>query len=302
MKLDKISQLSRPKHNILDKFSPLDLTTSPILQKHIDECANCSEVVEQILLPDGQIYYAATSCKHHLVCPICATRRMYRYASHVQNCITSSPTPLHHAFMTLTLKNDSNLEIMLDTLKLCFGKLVKLLSSDSIKGIIDPSLAYSYEIKRSSRSFLWHPHIHALISSPFEINFEHARDDILTRWYDLTKTSYITDIKPLYGNIISSIFEVVSYAVKFSSLDAFDIYTLYPLCHRKRLYGATGIYRHTHPKQPLPAGCTRQITHIISTGESFPTTGYYHPNPILAATHDAIRDGTLGKLHLWRKD
>ena len=242
----KIQKLQAKKQEILTNFSHIHPNSiNSILFRHIRDTATCCNNISVCQEnSNSQEFFSTLFCKHHLLCPICANRRMILHAAKIQQ---NSLDNMNHAFITLTIRNTPGpLYPQFEKLKTCFQRLYDRIKKNLLTNFSpEDSFCYSIEIKRSSISNFWHPHIHCLYSSPRPINHEAMQKELSKIWLDITEDSFITSADPLHDDkpLLHCIMEVISYAVKFSQLDTLDMMEIYGCLYRRRLFGASGIYR-----------------------------------------------------------
>lgn len=192
---------------------------------------------------------AATFCKKHLLCPLCAIRRgakmLKAYMDRLTVILADEPD-LKAYLVTLTVKDGQDLEERFDHLARSVQRLHKMRhrgAEGGQPGEAEKALGavWSYEFKRGSGSGLWHPHIHAVWLCKEEPNSE----KLSAEWKHITGDSYIVDVRPFYDqeNVISGFLEVFKYAVKFSDLPLADNWHGFETLKGKRLIASFGLFR-----------------------------------------------------------
>jgi plasmid rolling circle replication initiator protein Rep len=223
--------------------------------------------------PDQPKLYQVFTCKRHLICPVCALLRQgrlhHRLLPIVKQILSENPdlTPYH---LTLTVKNQ---EFLPPTFNNLIGGLRDRFTVrrhqrskprfkqhtefSKIEGAL-----YAVEVKRGSKSNLWHPHIHMLIlckDKPYVINREELynkgllyqpeklpKNSLNWEWYQLTGgvNMNMDEIKPGEdGSLFDALCEVVKYGIKPGELCTKDIMTVYSELSGKRLLGTIGNLR-----------------------------------------------------------
>ena len=143
-------------------------------------------------------------------------------------------------FITLTMKNGSDLSECLQAIKSAHrimtdqrrqashGRRPPIQMNKAVAGVS------AYEIKKGSGSGLWHVHIHAIwmcSSRPWET-------ELSREWKEITGDSFIVDCRPV--NDVMGFIEVLSYAVKFSTMTVEDNFQAFRILKGKRLVNSFG--------------------------------------------------------------
>lgn len=187
--------------------------------------------------------HAAQFCKRHLLCPLCAIRRGSKaLASYLERyeVVRAANGALRPFLVTLTVKDGPDLGERFQHLRGHFQKLGKRRGHPKyvrsqwygIAGAV-----WSYEVKRGRNSGEWHPHVHAIVLA------EQAPDaDLLaTEWQELTKDSFIVDVRPIdMADPAGGFAEVFKYAVKFSDMEPADAVHAFEVLRGARLIGSSG--------------------------------------------------------------
>jgi hypothetical protein len=188
--------------------------------------------------------HAASFCKKHLLCPLCAIRRgakaLAAYLARWQAIQQERPT-LRPYLVTLTVKDGPDLEERFKHLHKAQRELWKRKQRgrgsvlDGVEGAV-----WSYEVKRGSGSGAWHPHLHMIALA------ETAPDQasLSAEWHNITGDSFIVDVRPISQEDPASGFvEVFKYAVKFSEQEAADTVHAWEILRGKRLLASAGCFR-----------------------------------------------------------
>lgn len=189
--------------------------------------------------------HAATFCKKHLLCPLCAIRRAAKhvklYHTRVKAAMASSPA-LRPYFVTLTVKDGADLPQRFRHIQNAFSKLQQQRRSylrgkgPHVEMAKAQGIVGSYEVKRGKNSGLWHPHIHMvwLCATPPDPR------KISKEWLHLTGDSFIVDARPLEGEGVEGFLEVFKYALKMGDMPLADNWEAAQFLARKRLVFSIG--------------------------------------------------------------
>ena len=187
----------------------------------------------------------ASFCKNHLLCPLCAIRRsarmVHKYLERYKEIKAARPA-LNAYMVTLTVKDGEDLPERFAHLSGALRKLHKRRGHKDYPNSVIQNVegaVWSYEFKRGKGSQLWHPHVHAIWlaehpPSPLALSAE---------WYDLTKDSFIVDVRDIDPvEPISGFCEVLKYATKFSEQKPFEVFLSWLDMKGKRLIGSSGLF------------------------------------------------------------
>lgn len=191
--------------------------------------------------------HAASFCKKHLLCPLCAIRRGAKaLGAYLKRCgIICSQKPLLRPFMvTLTVKDGPDLLERFNHLQKSQRELWmrKSRGRGSVLDCVDGAV-WSYEFKRGKNSGEWHPHLHmiALCEVPPD-----ARE-LANEWHNITGDSYIVDVRPIDTSTeesrVGGFAEVFKYAVKFSDQAPEDTVSTWLAFKGRNLIGSAGCFR-----------------------------------------------------------
>lgn len=192
----------------------------------------------------------ACSCKQHLLCAFCASRRGVKhsmaYKEKVEQLKADSSDSLDLVFITFTVKNGDSLKERYTHLK---GSMQLLLSRrtrqkrglDKQKTELSKLSAgvFAYEFKRGANLNLWHPHIHMLALLP-----KHLKIDIQAlkqEWQGITGDSSVINIE--YCKNDEPYLEVFAYALKFSEMEHADRWHAFNALKGERLISSFGDLR-----------------------------------------------------------
>jgi len=189
---------------------------------------------------------SANFCKKHLLCPLCAIRRASKLTSRYWDrfkMIQGHDEAIKPYFITLTLKNGEDLGECLARIKAAEKKMIskRREANKGRRSPIEMSKALAgvsaYEIKRGENSGLWHVHIHAVWlckDKPWETKLSQE-------WREITGDSYIVDVREVTD--VMGFIEVLSYAVKFSTMTLEDNLNAFLVLKGKRLVNSFGWFR-----------------------------------------------------------
>lgn len=188
--------------------------------------------------------HAASFCRKHLLCPLCAIRRgakaLAAYLDRFE-AIKRTSAHLRPFLVTLTVKDGPDLRERFQHLHKGQRELWKRKQRgrgsvlDCVQGAV-----WSYEVKRGQGSGLWHPHLHMIALSASAPDAE----KLASEWHDITGDSFIVDVRPISQDDPASGFvEVFKYAVKFSDQEPADTVHAWETLAGKRLLGSAGCFR-----------------------------------------------------------
>lgn len=181
----------------------------------------------------GSIRVASNRCRLRW-CPTCANARRRWIKEQALTWIRTATTP---KFLTLTIKHTSApLKSQTDYLYQCFRRLrLQPYIAQSVRGGL-----WFFEIKLSTRSQEWHPHIHCLIDSGYV-----PQTKISTLWHKITHGSTVVDIRAITDPIRAAGY-LSKYCTKPARLADYTLeqsIEIYAALHGKRLCGAWGTLR-----------------------------------------------------------
>lgn len=214
--------------------------------------------------------HAASLCKKHLLCPLCAIRRgakAFQAYSDRWKVIRAAQPRLRPFMVTLTVKDGVDLWERFQHLHSSQRELWKRRTRgrgsvlDGVAGAV-----WSYEFKRGSGSGLWHPHIHMIALA------ENAPSQLAIRdeWHNITGDSYIVDVRPITNGSgdehIEGFLEVFKYAVKFSDQEPDDTVHAWLTLKGRNLIGSAGCFRGVEVPESLldePLGDLPYVEHFF---------------------------------------
>jgi hypothetical protein len=190
---------------------------------------------------------AATFCKAHLLCPLCAIRRgsktleAYTIRYHV---IMATNPGLKLAMLTLTVKNGDDLAERFEHLRSSFQRLLEHRRDYQKKGrgFTEFSkvlgLVGAYEVTNKGNG--WHPHAHMMILYRTRLNASKLRQE----WQKITGDSKVLRIDPARHpqDPAQDFLEVFKYALKFGDLTPEQNMEAYEIMRGKRLLFSAGLF------------------------------------------------------------
>lgn len=195
--------------------------------------------------------HGMTSCKKHLLCPLCAIRRGAKstkaYLDRLE-VIQAAQTGLKAFLVTFTVKNGEDLKERYNHLQNSMKKYNLRRSNANtskkhlpVEGNKALGAVWSYEFKRGAGSGIWHPHAHAIWlcrETPDQLQLR-------KEWQEITGDSHIVDVTPFedQGDVVGGFLEVFKYAVKFSDMPLADNYHGYQVLNGRRLVASLGLFR-----------------------------------------------------------
>lgn len=188
----------------------------------------------------SEVRIVSNAC-HLRWCPVCAGFRKNFIGHSVSEWLRDLRYP---KFLTLTFKHrDWPLSEQLDALYRYFRLLRK---RREFLEIVSGGIWF-FQIKKSKRDHLWHPHIHCLIDGKF---LPHKL--LKEMWLEITTESHIVDIRPVKDPDGAAL-ECSRYAARPATLSPLSLDSAIELVqslHGKRTCGSWGIGRCVSLKPP----------------------------------------------------
>jgi len=192
----------------------------------------------------------ACSCKQHLLCAFCASRRGVKnavaYKEKVDHLAKQNPE-LDLVFLTFTEKNGDSLPDRFTHLRSSMQALLKHRNNQRLANRVKYTTemfkltggVFAYEFKRGSGENQWHPHIHMLAHIPKsqKIDIQKLKDE----WLTITGDSSVINIE--YCKNDQPFLEVFAYALKFSEMTHSDRWYASQELKSERLISSFGDFR-----------------------------------------------------------
>jgi hypothetical protein len=226
-------------------------TANPQAKKLFLKLFDCGQylIFRNYLVSKQSRLLGACTCKLHLLCPFCASRRGIKhsriYKEKVDHLKAQANDKLDLVFITFTVKNGADLHERFTHLRNSMRFLLKQRNNQRLsKGTHKTEMAkltggvFAYEFKRGSGSQDWHPHIHMLAMLPKNSQVDIAI--LKQEWLDITGDSSVINIKRADDN---GYLEVFAYALKFSEMENIDRWDAFNLLRRERLISSFGDLR-----------------------------------------------------------
>lgn len=186
----------------------------------------------------------SSSCKLHVLCPLCAIRRgaymLRRYVERVKYLSTWCDFEL----VTLTVKNGPDLGERMGHLRSGFRKLRERAKKGYSALAHVQGAVWATEFTKSAEG--WHPHIHMVVAvekgSP-RIRWGEG-SELAADWLAATGDSHIVHAKRIEAGdegIVAALCETLKYAVKFGDLDLSDNWHAYRTLKGQRLIASAGL-------------------------------------------------------------
>ncbi len=212
----------------VDAYEVYDMQDGGSRSARLSECRTLAHFARNV--KTGLVKVVSSSC-HQRWCPMCSATRRWFLTQQVKSWLKDVRQP---KFLTLTLAHDDiRLEHQIDFLYTCFKKYRNLkLLKNHIRGGV-----WFFQIHRSKRDKLWHPHLHCVIDSPWIDKYKLSAD-----WKHVTRDSEIINIKEVKHPDKMAEY-VARYAARPSLLSSLDVpgrHELLQTLHGRRLVGTWG--------------------------------------------------------------
>jgi plasmid rolling circle replication initiator protein Rep len=195
--------------------------------------------------------HGMTSCKKHILCPLCAIRRGAKSVSAYLDrlkVIKETHGEIKAFLVTFTVKNGEDLQERFHHLQTSMKNYNLKRSRANTSGKHLPVEAnkalgavWSYEFKVGEGSGLWHPHAHAVwlcYDTP-------DQEQLQREWLEITGDSFIVNVTPFHdqADVVGGFLEVFKYAVKFSNMPLEQNWHGYEILQGRRLVASFGLFR-----------------------------------------------------------
>lgn len=240
----RVDRYSKAKKGALDVAEYMG--TLPRHQAMAGKVRDCGDYLlfRHFFTIDTVKLHAASFCRKHLLCPLCAIRRgakaLGAYLDRFE-AIKRTSARLRPFLVTLTVKDGPDLaerfKHLHDSQRELWKRKQRRRGSvlDGVEGAV-----WSYEVKRGNGSGLWHPHLHMIALAEAAPDAERLSRE----WHQITGDSFIVDVRPISQEDPASGFvEVFKYAVKFSDQEPADTVHAWETLAGKRLLGSAGCFR-----------------------------------------------------------
>jgi len=214
--------------------------------KKLADCANYL-LFRHYYTVDKVRLHAASFCKKHLLCPMCAIRRgakMLKAYLDKYEAVMLEHGHLRPYLVTLTVKNGPDLVERLNHLRGAMRRMSQArrdhLSNPRKNRRVEfaASMGGFHSIEVTNKGQGWHPHVHMIwlcASQP-------DQQALSAEWHAWTGDSFIVDVRPLHDPV-EGFLEVCKYALKFSDLDEADNWHAYQVMSGQRLIDSHGLMR-----------------------------------------------------------
>lgn len=227
-------------------------------QKVLNRVVTCGDYLlfRHYYTVDETRLHAASLCKAHLLCQLCAIRRGAKaLAAYLQRFETiRAAKPSLKAFMvTLTLKHGDDLGERFKSLQ----KAVRELWMRRARGRgswLDPvqGAVWSYECKKGKNSGQWNCHLHMIALSSQNLAAYPSQQELSRTWHNITGDSKIVDVRPIdQDNPVDGFLEVFKYATKFSDMQPEELLSAYNVLKGRRLLASAGCFRNVDVPESL---------------------------------------------------
>lgn len=194
--------------------------------------------------------HAASFCKQHLICPLCAIRRgakaLAAYLARYE-VIRAERPDLSPYLVTLTVKNGPDLaerfQHLHESLRLLLARRRRFDAGSRGAPWTELCLAegavYTFEVTNKGNG--WHPHVHMIALCTREPSQEALRSE----WERITADSFMVDVRAFHASQepVEGFMEVFKYAVKFAELSPEDNWHAAQVFKGRRLLGSFGLFR-----------------------------------------------------------
>lgn len=255
----RVDRYGKAKRRALDVAEYMRGSESREDQRIAESVASCGEwlAFRHYFTVDAVRLHAASFCRRHLLCPLCAIRRgakaLDAYLGRWEALRAANPA-LRAYLVTLTVKNGDDLGERFKHLHASQHELWKRKHRgrgsvlDGVAGAV-----WSYEFKRGSGSGLWHPHLHMIaLAESMTVEGNGNPGPIAAEWKRITGDSHMVDVRPIdQSDPVSGFLEVFKYAVKVADMDPADAVHGFHVLKGKRLIASAGIFRGVEVPQAL---------------------------------------------------
>lgn len=245
--------------------------------KEAAKLENCSEYLlfHHYYTVDQVRLFAASFCKKHLLCPMCAIRRgskmLTAYLQRYQ-IVTASQSDLKPYLVTLTVKNGSDLQERFVHLRKAMRSMFES-RRNTLKGQRFVEFSKSeggfHSIEVTNRGNGWHPHVHMI----WLCREKPDQSALSAEWLGITGDSHVVDVRPL-TDPVDGFLEVCKYALKFSDLSPDHLFEAYKILSGSRLVDSHGLMRGVQVPDDLRDEPLQGLPFVELFYRFLPGTGY----------------------------
>lgn len=244
------------------------LQHEPTLNKELVALQDCSNtLIFRHWYTVGQYrLIGGCTCKKHLLCAMCALRRSAKTVREVEKKILSIMADNPHlvpVLITMTIRNGDSLKERYEHIT---GSKKSLLQSrrtskksrvknKSVTRLIHGSFG-SYEFKKGSGGYGWHPHSHEIALLDPSVDFQKMikkgkevdcpvefEKDLQEEWLKITQDSFVVDVRRVSNTkdtedengLLKAICESCKYSLKLNDIEHVDQIHAYKVLRGRRL-------------------------------------------------------------------
>jgi hypothetical protein len=223
----------------------------------------CADRVQVQALPaEDRTSLLTRWCRHHLACQACAIQRGARELSRaLQRLSLVEPSQLRYYMLTMTVANGPDLAERYGHLHRSLAAMqrrARRCRGDSCFRFFAGGMS-SFEFKIGSGSGLWHPHVHMLVASEFDLlpslvksgdcasGYTYHWPELAAEWRAVTGDSFIHEIHPVRCSdetgFFGALLEVFKYAVKVNENGSHaEHLEAVRVLHGRRLLSTFGVF------------------------------------------------------------
>jgi plasmid rolling circle replication initiator protein Rep len=246
-----------------------EINDKPTFLKELDALQECGSflVFRHYYELEKYRMLAGCTCKKHLLCSLCAIRRAAKYVAvydeKIKQVQADPDQSFDFLFITLTIKNGSDLAERYNHLRESFKKLLQL-RKDSLKTRVKnktlfrfvEGAIFSYEVTFNDETEEYHPHLHMIaLVKKGTFNFQENTQGkkpvkfvpelwagLVQDWKEITGDSKIIDVRLIDDEEgkMSALVETFKYALKFSEMPVAIQLNCYKTLKTRRMIGSMG--------------------------------------------------------------
>ena len=242
----RISRYSKARRKALRMQAYLEASGHVKEARELRDCANYL-LFRHYYTVDVVRLRAASFCKRHLLCPLCAIRRGARmlaaYLARFE-AVRLEHLELRPYLVTLTVRNGADLGERLQHLRAGLRRMFAArrahLARPGRNSVVEFSRSAGgfHSIEVTNRGQGWHPHVHMV----WLCRSEPQQEALSREWLAWTGDSFVVDVRPL-RDPVAGFLEVCKYAVKFADLSLPDNWEAYQVMRGQRLIDSHGLMR-----------------------------------------------------------